>query len=254
MNTPALPTQSVIVMLRRWRNSRCGAKHLVCSTVNAATPNPSVILRAMKEVIAHLERDPRLAKVMSTTPLRLPNTHDDVYFTLLRSIVEQQLSTKAAATIWGRFLDRFDGYPSPDLVLQQPIEVFRGAGLSFQKAGYIQNIARFAQTEDLSKDYIDGLSDAEALAHLTRIKGVGRWTAEMILMFSLGRPNVFPVDDLIIRNAMVMIYDVKSEKKQLYIDLEAIALAWSPYRTYACLILWDWYEGQVKGRKLYGTD
>ena len=208
----------------------------------------------VEEVIQFLKRDRKLAKVMESTPLRLPKTNDDVYFTLLRSIVEQQLSTKAAATIWGRFLERFDGSPSPAAVLDHDVEVFRGAGLSYQKAGYIQNIARFALEDDLSKDYIDGLNDTDALAHLTRIKGVGRWTAEMILMFSLGRPDVFPVDDLIIRNAMILIYDVKSEKKQLYKDLEEIALTWGPYRTYACLILWDWYEGQVKGRALYGTE
>ena len=206
----------------------------------------------MEVVIEHLKRDQPLVPVLETTPLRMPRLNDDVYLQLLKAIVEQQLSTKAAATIWGRFRQLFDDYPHPEVVLDHDVEVFRGAGLSYQKAGYIQNIARFAQKDGLNKTHIDSLSDQEALNHLTQIKGVGRWTAEMILMFSLGRPDVFPVDDLIIRNAMIRVYDVTSEKRQLYRDLEAIAERWSPYRSYACFILWDYYEGQVMGRELYG--
>jgi DNA-3-methyladenine glycosylase II len=210
-------------------------------------------LATVKAVLKHLSLDQALAQVLETTPLRLPKTNDDVYLTLLRSIVEQQLSTKAAATIWGRFLERFKTYPHPEMVIAAEVEVLRACGLSYQKAGYLKNIAQFALEQDLSKAYIDGLNDQEALTHLTAIKGVGRWTAEMILMFSLGRPDVFPVDDLIIRNAMIRIYGVTSERKQLHLDLESIAEAWSPYRSYACLVLWDWYEGQVMGRELYGT-
>ncbi|MEX2596877.1 MAG: hypothetical protein WEC59_08100 [Salibacteraceae bacterium] len=206
----------------------------------------------MKEALHHLQKDLPLSKVLEHTPLRLPKINDDVYWMLLKAIVEQQLSTKAAATIWHRFQTRFKPYPHPKRVLASEVQHIRDLGLSFQKAGYIKNIADFAQRNELSSPALNEMNDREVITHLTQIKGVGRWTAEMILMFSLGRNDVFPVDDLIIRNAMIHIYDVKSEKRQLYRDLEAIAEKWSPYRSHACFVLWDYYEGRIKGRPLYG--
>lgn len=196
---------------------------------------------SVQHIQESLAQDSVLFDVMSKIPLRPAKTNKDVYFTLLKSIVEQQLSLKAADTIWKRFLEKFDEYPHPSDVLEMDMAVLRSCGLSFQKAGYMQNIARFAQEEDLSDDFIHSLSDEEALAHLTQIKGVGKWTAEMILMFSLGREDVFPVDDLAVRVAMIKLYDVKSEKRQLFRDLEAIAEGWRPYRSYGTRLMWDWY-------------
>jgi DNA-3-methyladenine glycosylase II len=188
-----------------------------------------------------LASDPILFEVMSRIPLRPAQPNPDVYFTLLKSIVEQQLSLKAADTIWNRFLDKFEDYPHPQDVVEIETELMRSCGLSFQKAGYMQNIARFAIENDLSDAFIASLDDEAAEKHLCQIKGVGKWTAEMILMFSLGREDVFPVGDLAVRAAMIKLYDVKSEKKQLFVDLESIADQWRPYRSYGTRLMWDWY-------------
>ncbi len=198
----------------------------------------------MDEALQHLRKDSHLKTLLEQVPLRVPQQHPDVYLTLLRSIVEQQLSLKAAATIWKRFLALFDDYPKPEIILEKEDEYIKSCGLSFQKVNYIKNIAQFAISHDLSDAYVNSLNDHEALAYLTQIKGVGRWTTEMILMFSMGRQDVFPVDDLVIRKAMVSLYDVQSEKRALINDLEALAEQWKPYRSYACFVLWDWKDGK----------
>ena len=198
----------------------------------------------MKKALEHLKQDEKLGIVIDEVGLRIPKQHPDVYFTLLRSIVEQQLSLKAAATIWKRFLDLFDDYPHPDKILTRDDEYLKSCGLSYQKVNYIKNIAHFANDHNLSDKYIKGLNDSEILNYLTQIKGVGKWTTEMILMFSIGRKDVFPVDDLVIRKAMVSLYDLKSEKRALINELEAIAENWKPYRSYACFVLWDWKDGK----------
>ena len=198
----------------------------------------------MKEALQHLHQDHQLKLVLEEVPLRLPKQHPDVYFTLLRSIIEQQLSLKAAATIWKRFLALFGDYPYRNEILAREDEYLKSCGLSYQKVNYIKNIAHFAINHDLSDDYINNLNDHEVLKYLTQIKGVGRWTTEMILMFSMGRQDVFPVDDLVIKKAMVSLYDLKSEKRALIKELEAIAENWKPYRSYACFILWDWKDAK----------
>jgi DNA-3-methyladenine glycosylase II len=198
----------------------------------------------MKEALFHLQKDKHLSEIIDLVSLRVPEQHPDVYFTLLRSIVEQQLSLKAAATIWKRFLDLFDDYPHPHIILSKDNDYIKNCGLSYQKVNYIKNIAQFAIDDDLSDDYINSLSDEEALKYLTQIKGVGKWTTETILMFSMGRKDVFPVDDLVIRKAMISLYDLKSEKRAQINEMEKIATNWSPFRSYACFILWDWKDGK----------
>lgn len=189
-----------------------------------------------------LEKDPVLLPLLKTIPLRSPQTNDDVYFVLLKSIVEQQLSLKAAATIWNRFLDKLQGYPHPELILAQQAEALRAVGLSYQKINYIKNIANFALVQPLNAELLNEKTNDELRAMLTQIKGVGRWTAEMILMFSMGRHDVFPVNDLVIRNAMVQLYSVTEEKAALIKKLESISEAWRPYRSYGCYLLWDWKD------------
>jgi DNA-3-methyladenine glycosylase II len=200
--------------------------------------------RNMKRALEHLRQDEKLGKIIDEVGLRIPKQHPDVYFTLLRSIVEQQLSLKAAATIWKRFLNLFDDYPHPNNILNHDDDYLKSCGLSYQKVNYIKNIARFAIEKDLSDSYVNALNDDEVLKYLTQIKGVGRWTTEMILMFSMGRKNVFPVDDLVIRKAMISLYGVQSQNRALIQELEAIAEGWMPYRSYACFVLWDWKDGK----------
>lgn len=195
----------------------------------------------MQEAIDHLHQDPILKPIVGSFERRAPTLEPDAYFILLKSIVSQQLSIKAAATIWGRFLDLFpDHYPAAHTLLEIPLEAIRGKGLSFQKAGYLQNIARFHLEQGVNNETLRTMSDAEIIQYLTQIKGVGKWTVEMLLIFSLARPDVFPVDDLGVRNAMIRLYGVTQKGKALHAALERIAAPWSPFRSFACIALWEW--------------
>lgn len=186
-----------------------------------------------------LEKDKKLKKLISLhEPVHVKKTND-AYLALLNSIVSQQLSVKAAATIWNRFLDLFPKkYPEAKLILKMKDETMRTAGLSYQKAGYIKNIASFSLTNPLDEKSLNKLDDEALLAHLTQIKGVGKWTVQMIMMFSLQRLDVFPEDDLGIQNAIKNLYGIESDKKQLKQDMQQISQKWKPYRTIACMYLW----------------
>lgn len=197
----------------------------------------------MKTVNQHLSKDARLAEIIKTIKLPELNPNADVYAALTRSIVSQQLSTKAAATIYARFLDLFDNrYPNIEAVLSLSIDELRAVGLSRQKASYIQNVATFFQHKasvDWSK-----LSDDEIIEQLTEIKGVGQWTVEMILMFTLNRLDVLPLDDLAIRTRMVQLYEISTTGRALKPELTEIAESWRPYRSVACRYLWAWGDLQ----------
>jgi len=195
-----------------------------------------VLKPQIKEV---LEKDKKLKKIISShEPVHVKKTND-AYLALLNSIVSQQLSVKAAATIWARFLELFPKkYPEAKLILKMKDETMRGAGLSYQKAGYIKNIAEFSLSNPLDEKSLNKLDDETLIAHLTQIKGVGKWTVQMIMMFSLQRLDVFPEDDLGIQNAIKNIYGIESEKKQLKIDMQQVSQKWKPYRTIACMYLW----------------
>ncbi len=154
-------------------------------------------------------------------------------------MISQQLSTKVAKVIYERFLNLFPGqYPEAEVLLQKPTEALRAVGLSAQKMGYLQNIARFHQAFPISLAHLDSLTDEEIITHLTQIKGVGRWTVEMLLMFPMNRPDVFPVDDLGIRQSIVMHYALTETGKELKTRLVTIAEKWRPYRTLASKYLW----------------
>lgn len=192
------------------------------------------------EVMAVFSTDPVITEIISRgTPLTSSRS-EDIYFKLTSAIVSQQLSTKAAATIFGRFRELYpDQYPHPHLVLETPDETLRGAGLSFQKIGYIRNVAAFACEGNLEHSVIDAMEDEPLIQHLTQIKGVGRWTVEMLLMFALERPDVMPLDDLGIQNAMKRQYGLEETGKALRARMLEIAENWRPYRTIACKYLWQ---------------
>src|SRR5204863_2393383 len=142
-----------------------------------------------------------LAKVIKQIKPYAPKKEKDVYYTLLRSIAGQQLSVKAADTIWNRFLDLFpEKYPSAKLVMKMHEDKMRGVGFSYQKAGYLKNIAVFSLKQKMDHAHLDKMNDEDVIEYLTQIKGVGKWTVEMLLMFSLCRKNVFPSGDLGIVN------------------------------------------------------
>ncbi len=163
-----------------------------------------------------------------------------IYDALLSSVISQQLSVKAAATIKARFLALFPkNYPDPALVLSLPVEQMRAVGLSRQKIGYLQNIAEHKAAGKLEDDQLAHLPDEELITQLVHIKGIGRWTAEMILMFALHRPDVMPVDDLGIYNAMKRLYGLEPPHKQARARMLELSLSWRPYRTLACRYLWQ---------------
>lgn len=187
-----------------------------------------------------LLQDEVLANLIHNSPEIELQPHEDIYLSLLSSIISQQLSTKVARVIKSRFLALFpDNYPEPSLVLAQHDEVLRSVGLSFQKLGYIRNVAAFAEAGNLNYAVIAAMDDEDLIKHLTQIKGVGRWTAEMILMFTLARPDVFPVDDLGIQNAIKRSYGLTLSGKPLQAEMIRIAEAWRPYRTLASRYLWQ---------------
>jgi DNA-3-methyladenine glycosylase II len=188
----------------------------------------------------HLKKDEVLAEVIGRVGKIKTSSDTDLYRSLLRSIVGQQLSVKAAATIWQRFLKLFeDEYPHAETLLAMEDSLLRSAGLSFQKAGYLKHIALFSIEQSLDYEKLKPLDDEDLISHLTQIKGVGRWTVEMILMFSLNRPDVFPIDDLGIQQGIIQLYKVKAkDKKNLHKKITKIAESWRPHRTLACRYVW----------------
>jgi DNA-3-methyladenine glycosylase II len=163
---------------------------------------------------------------------------------LIASIISQQLSTKVAKIIFDRFLDLYGGKePSCEQVIATDPLALRGIGLSNSKVAYVQNVAQFFLDHKITDGQLYKMDPEEVIAFLTQIKGVGRWTVEMLLMFSLGHENVFAVDDFGIQQAMIKLYNIKYEtKKELQTKMMAKSNKWAPYKTYACLHLWKWKD------------
>ncbi|UOQ52469.1 DNA-3-methyladenine glycosylase family protein [Hymenobacter cellulosivorans] len=187
------------------------------------------------------QADPVLAALIARGRTIEPRPHEDLYLALLKAIVSQQISTKAAAAIWKKVQALFppDGYPEPAALLLLSDEELRAAGISRQKAGYLRAIADFAQQDQLDHAHLSQL-DADAFTqHLTQIKGVGRWTAQMLQMFALDQPDVFPEGDLGIQNAMRKHYGLQETGRALLRRMTELAEPWRPYRTLASKYLWQ---------------
>jgi DNA-3-methyladenine glycosylase II len=196
------------------------------------SPNPDTYF-------VHLSRDKKMARILAGQEVLTLSRRRDIYLYLCFSIVSQQLSTKVASVIRKRFLALYPGKPSPEQILATPHETLRSIGLSGAKANYVLNVARFAIEFGIDHKLLVKMNNEEVIEYLTRIKGVGRWTAEMLLMFTLGREDVFAADDLGIQQAMIRVYKLdKSDKKKLKEEMMRISGNWSPYRTFACLHLW----------------
>ena len=162
----------------------------------------------------------------------------DLYGALVRSIAGQQLSVKAARSIFNRLTARFDGTtPTPQQILADDPEALRAAcGFSRAKVAYLRSLAEHVVDGSLELERMDDLPDEEVLAELTAVKGIGEWTAQMFLMFTLHRPDVLPTGDLGVRNAAARAYGLAAPPKPL--ELTEIAEPWRPQRTRACLYLW----------------
>ena len=161
----------------------------------------------------------------------------DPYEALARAIVGQQLSTKAAASIWGKLLDQFGGVtPNPEQILRKRRTTLRKAGLSNAKVEFLRDLAAHVKDGRLDLRRLAELPDEDVVAELIEVKGVGQWTAEMFLIFHLGRPDVVSVGDLGIRRAVQIAYGRKELPGPE--ELEKLAEEWRPHRTLACLYLW----------------
>ncbi|MCR5889282.1 DNA-3-methyladenine glycosylase 2 family protein [Hymenobacter sp. J193] len=194
------------------------------------------------DALTHLSQaDPVLAELIRRGRPIQPSAQEDLYLALLRAIVSQQISTKAATAIWRKVQALFppDGYPEPAAVLALSDEDLRAAGISRQKAGYLRAIADFARRDQLDHAHLSQLSADDFTLHLTQIKGVGRWTAQMLQMFALDQPDVFPEGDLGIQNAMRRHYRLEETGRALLRRMTEIAEAWRPHRTLASKYLWQ---------------
>lgn len=191
----------------------------------------------------HLSKDKKFKPLIEKIQLDLPVTDGDVYFYLIRSIVYQQLSGKAAGTIFGRFLELFsEGYPYPEPLLGFDIADLRAVGLSRQKASYILNVAEFFQTHQLENKDWQEMEDDEIIQFLTQIKGVGKWTVQMILMTTLHRTDVFPIDDLGIQKGIQKLYAFEDKGRSLKKKMLELSEPWRPYRTVASFYLWRFQD------------
>jgi DNA-3-methyladenine glycosylase II len=190
--------------------------------------------------VRHLKRvDPVLARVIEQVgpcrmQLRTDGTH---YQALTRAIVFQQLSGKAAGTIFSRFNALYeDGSPHPHVVLGTSDEQLRAVGLSRQKIGYMRDLSLKVTTGDLPLDAVEHMDDDDLISHLVQVKGIGRWTAQMFLMFRLGRPDVLPELDLGIQNAIRKAYRMR--KRPTPKQVKRVGAKWSPHSSIASWYLW----------------
>jgi DNA-3-methyladenine glycosylase II len=193
--------------------------------------------------VKHLSKDEKLKKLIEQHGTFTLNKQKNLCLYLCYSIMSQQLSTKVARVIRQRFLDLYGGEPTPQQIIDTPLEKLRAIGLSNAKAGYVQNVARFEIEKGMGHKKLSKMSNEEVIKYLTEIKGVGQWTTEMLLMFALGREDLFALDDLGLQQAVIGIYDLKHRKKKtIQAAILKISAQWAPYRTYACLYLWRWKD------------
>jgi len=196
------------------------------------------------EYITHLIKDKKLAKLINASgPIEL-KFHKNICLRLCASIMSQQLSTKVAKVIYNRFIELYKGKePSPKQIAATPFDKLRAIGLSNAKTHYVLNVAQFAIEHQVSDQKLKTMGDEEIIELLTQIKGVGRWTVEMLLMFTLGREDLFSADDYGIQSAMKKLYKLDdSNKKEFRLKLLKISKKWAPFRTYACIYLWQWKD------------
>jgi DNA-3-methyladenine glycosylase II len=197
---------------------------------------------------ALMRRDPVMRELMKRHGAcgLAESQHTDPYKALVHAIMSQQLSTKASATIARRFNDLFGGtFPAPAQVLAMSDARLRSVGLSGMKVSFVKDLARRVDDGSLHLDALDSMSDDEVITELTKVKGIGRWTAEMFLMFRLQRPDVFPVGDLGIVNAIKRAYGLR--KTPTPARMMKIGDAWRPYRSIACWYLWASLDNKPVG-------
>lgn len=185
--------------------------------------------------LALADSDPRLGMLIDRIGRLQVTLTSEPFLDLIRAIVWQQLSDKAATTIWNRFASAVE--PTPEGIADADHALLRSVGLSQRKAEYVQGIARAVRSGELDLGSLDDLDDEDVIALLTRLRGVGRWTAEMFLIFALGRPDVLAVDDYGLRVAAGRLLGL--DRPLAPAELREHGEGWRPYRSSACLWLWE---------------
>ena len=195
------------------------------------------------DYVTHLQKDKKLAKTIGEELHEL-TLHPNIPVRIMASIISQQLSTKVAKVIFRRFLELYKGKePKPQQVLDTPAATLRSIGLSNAKVSYVHNVAAFCIEHKITDKKLLAMGNEEIIDLLVQIKGIGKWSVEMLLMFTLGREDVFAVDDLGIQQAMCKLYKLDPDnKKEMKEKMLKISAKWSPYRTYACMHLWKWKD------------
>jgi DNA-3-methyladenine glycosylase II len=190
---------------------------------------------------AHLRgTDAVLAEVINGSPLPTITPHKNYYQALVESVVSQQLSVKAAATILNRFKDLYSSdFPSPEEILATADDQLRSVGLSRQKISYIKDLASKVLDETVQFNQLDELSNEEIITELTNVKGIGVWTVHMFLMFCMGRLDVLPVGDLGIKNGIFALYNLDEKPSPDMIALVALDKGWHPYESVASWYIWQ---------------
>jgi DNA-3-methyladenine glycosylase II len=193
---------------------------------------------SVPEALEHLRgADPVLAKLIEGTPYRLNLRTVEPYASLLSTILFQQLAGAAAAAIQKRFFSLYgDRPPTPQQLIETPDDRLRAAGLSRQKAGYMRDLAAHVADGSLDFDALPSLSDAEVIARITAVKGLGEWSAHMFLMFHLGRPDVMPAGDLGVRKGMRVAYGLPEAPTPA--RAREIGAPWAPYRSVGSWYMW----------------
>ena len=202
---------------------------------------PSATPELLQKAADHLSKaDAHLAPVIAAAGLASITPNKNYYQELVESIISQQLSVKAAATILKRFIALFPGdeFPTPGQILEKDIETFRSVGLSRQKATYIQDLAVKVLEGTVRFNHLDALSNEAVIDELTRIKGVGVWTVHMFLIFCMGRLDVLPTGDLGIKNGIYALYDLREKPTPEEMEAIAVRYNWHPYQSVASWYVW----------------
>ena len=200
-----------------------------------------------KEISYLKNKDKKLAEVIEKVGLIERETDPELFSALVHHIVGQQISTKAQATIWERIKNSF-GSVTPERVLNASVDEIRSFGISLRKVEYIKEFAEKVHTGEFDIEAAEKMEDDELIKYLTTLKGVGVWTAEMILLFCLQRPNVFSFDDLAIKRGLRMVYHHRKIDRKLF---EKYRRRFSPYCSVASLYLWAVSNGAIPEMKDY---
>ncbi|HEY0295683.1 MAG TPA: DNA-3-methyladenine glycosylase 2 family protein [Bordetella sp.] len=190
-----------------------------------------------EDAVAHLvKRDRILKKIIPQHPQVWLTSRGTPFITLARAIVGQQISVRAADAVWGKFIDTVGKRPAPAVVLKTGMEGLRAAGLSQRKAEYLQDLAAHFSERRVRPEKWAAMQDEDVIDELVAIRGIGRWTAEMFLIFNLQRPDILPLDDLGLLKAISLHYF--SGEPVSRFEAREVSLAWQPWRTVATWYLW----------------